>query len=363
MQHENTYCVIMAGGIGSRFWPMSRNHRPKQFLDILGTGRTLLQMTYDRFIDFIPPEQIVVVTNALYKDMVLEQLPDLDPEQVISEPSRKNTAPCVAYAAFRVGEKNPEASLLIAPSDHLITKEEAFRKTVSAAIDRSEASGSLVTLGVKPTQPATGYGYIQFTEASDASDPAIKKVLSFTEKPDKQTAEEFLRDGNYYWNSGLFIWTIPVIKEALRHHLPEMYGLFDSVKDRFHTSKEKEALESIYEKTPAISIDYGVMEKADNVEVVLGDLGWSDLGTWGALYDHLKKDGSENAFVGDHSITRDSFGNIVSSPEDKLVVLQGVKNKVVVESGDVLLICDRDQEQRIKDLVEEVRTREGDRFI
>ncbi len=363
MANDKTYCVIMAGGIGSRFWPMSRTTKPKQFLDILGVGRSLLQMTHDRFSSFIPHENIFVVTNEHYEELVREQLPGLREDRIITEPERKNTAPCVAYAAFRIGEEDPGATIVIAPSDHLILKEEAFHETIEVATSRANAKDSLVTLGIKPTRADTGYGYIQFTDANDTSNKAIKKVQSFTEKPDEKTAEKFLKAGNYYWNSGIFIWTVKAIKQALKSHLPQLYELFEGRRDKYNTQEEPVIIRDIYQKAENISIDHGVMEKAQNVDVVLGDLGWSDLGTWGALYEHLKKDEAMNAFIGDQTMARDATGNIVSTSEDKLVVLQGIENTVVVESGDVLLICDRNHEQKIKKLVEEVRNSKGEDLI
>lgn len=358
MASQNRYCVIMAGGIGSRFWPMSRSSRPKQFHDILGTGRTLLQMTFDRLSRISGPERIFVVTNRDYVDLVEEQLPEIPKDRILGEPLRKNTAPCVAYAAHRIHSKDPDASLVIAPSDHLITKEDAFVRTLDKALSRAEEGEQLVTLGIKPTRPDTGYGYIHF-EDRDSGDPDIKKVAAFTEKPDKDTAQRFLDRGDHYWNSGIFIWHVKSILDALAEHLPDLDAIFREGKEKFAGPEEGGFIEEAYARCPDISIDHGVMEKAPNVDVVLADIGWSDLGTWGALHELMDKDDDGNAVVGDRVMLYDTKESLVQVPEDKLVVLQGMEDTIVVESDGILLICRKSDEQRIKDVVEDLKRSNG----
>ncbi len=345
----------MAGGIGSRFWPLSKTALPKQFLDILGTGRTLIQQTYDRFLPICPKENIIVVTNEQYIGLVAEQLPDLQPHQILGEPARRNTAPCIAYASFKIQSMNPEANIIVAPSDHLILKEENFLDLVKTALNFTAKRDALVTLGIKPSRPDTGYGYIQFTDDPSVNDPRIKKVKTFTEKPNLSLAKDFLVSGDFYWNSGIFIWSVSSILKAFDQHLAEVGDLFKEGASKYNTPEEKEFIDATYPVCSNISIDYGVMEKAKNVNVVLGDFGWSDLGTYGSLYTHLKQDKEGNAIIGKKALIYDSGNNIVNVPDDKLVVLVGVEDSIVVESDGVLMICKKTEEQKIKQVVNDLK--------
>ncbi|MBL4754573.1 MAG: mannose-1-phosphate guanylyltransferase [Flavobacteriales bacterium] len=350
---KNNYCIIMAGGIGSRFWPMSTSEKPKQFLDILGVGRTLIQQTYDRFANICPVENIYVVTNEVYKDLVIDQL-QINPQQVIAEPLRRNTAPCIAYASFKIAALNPDANLIVAPSDHLILNQPEYEKIMGLALNQAMSEDCLITLGIKPSRPDTGYGYIQFIEANNEQSGLIKKVKTFTEKPDLTLAEEFLESGDFYWNGGIFIWTAKSIMNALEGLLPEVYNLFKEGEGKYNTAEEAAFIANAYERCKNISIDYGVMEKAENVYVVLSDFGWSDLGTWGSLYDNLNKAEGGNAVVGKKVFMYNSSNCIVNIPDDKLVILQGLDDYIVVQSEDTLLICKKADEQKIKDMVSEV---------
>lgn len=361
--HPDNYCVIMAGGIGSRFWPMSRTSFPKQFHDILGLGETLIQMTYRRFLDICPVENIFVVTNTEYADLVQEQLPDLNPGQIIQEPMRRNTAPCIAYANYRIAAINPNARIVVAPSDHLITKEEAFVETVHLALNHCSKQDALVTLGIKPSRPDTGYGYIQFVDSTSAENKRVKKVKTFTEKPDLEIAREFLSSGDFYWNSGIFIWSLSSINQAFKEHLPELDELFEELQPVYNTAEEEKRIADVYAMCENISIDYGILEKAKNVDVVLSDFGWSDLGTWGSLYTHLKKDEHGNAVLGQRIVLSESNGNIVKSPEGKLVAIQGLDNHIVIDTGDILMICPLADEQKIKQLVNDLKLNNGEQFV
>jgi mannose-1-phosphate guanylyltransferase len=359
---ENTYCVIMAGGIGSRFWPMSRTSHPKQFIDVLGVGRTLLQQTYDRFIKVCKPENIYVVTNKDYINLVRQQLPRLNENQILCEPLRKNTAPCAAYASYKIGSINPEATIVIAPSDHLIIKEDTFASAIKSCVRKAEEEDCLVTLGIKPTRPDTGYGYIQFIEANWSPDKRIKKVKTFTEKPDADMAKFFLESGDFLWNSGIFIWTYKSIKSAFEKHMSEIDQLFKEGFKKFNTPEETAWLSTAYATCPNISIDYAIMEKANNVFVRSSIIGWSDLGTWGSLYTHLKKDKDGNALIGKKINIYDSKNCIVNVPKEKLVVLQGLEDFIVVESDNILLICKKEEEQEIKNFVNNIKIEFGDKF-
>lgn len=343
----------MAGGIGSRFWPMSTSEKPKQFLDILGVGRTLIQHTYDRFANICPKENVYVVTNEAYKDLVIQQL-QINPEQVIAEPQRRNTAPCIAYASFKIAQINPEANLIVAPSDHLILDQPGYENVIELALNQAMKEDCLITLGIKPSRPDTGYGYIQFTDANKDENGRIKKVKTFTEKPDLELAKEFLASGDFYWNGGIFVWTARSIMNALEGLLPEVYNLFKKGEGKYNTSEELDFIADTYERCKNISIDYGVMEKAENVYVVLSDFGWSDLGTWGSLYDSLPKQEDGNAVIGKKVFMYESKNCIVNMPEDKLVILQGLDDYIVVESNDTLLVCKKSDEQKIREMVNDV---------
>ncbi len=361
--NSKNYCVIMAGGIGSRFWPMSKTAFPKQFHDILGVGRTLIQMTYDRFLPLVPKENILIVTNSRYKDLVLQQLPDLKPEQVLCEPYMRNTAPCVAYAAFWIAEKEPDANIMVAPADHLILNNEEFLRIMDVSIRQSKESGNLVTLGIKPTRPDTGYGYIQFADSKEVVDPRVKKAKTFTEKPDIELAKDFLESGDFYWNSGIFIWGLTAIMNAFQKHLPEMFKAFNDGAGIYGTEGEEAFIEKTYSSCDNISIDYGIMEKAKNVNVVLSDFGWSDLGTWGSLHTHLAQDDRSNGVVGQNVMLYNCADNVVNVPNDKLVVLHGLNGYIVVDSDNTLLVCKKEDEQKIKQFVNDIKIQKGEHFV
>ena len=346
----------MAGGIGSRFWPMSRTSYPKQFHDILGTGNTLIQQTFERFLHLCPKENIYIVTNAQYRELVKEQLDGISYDQILCEPSRRNTAPCVAYANEKIRAKNPNARMIVAPSDHLVLKEQAFIDTMETALNQAQTTGNLVTLGIKPSRPDTGYGYIQLTDADHAVSDDVRKVKTFTEKPNLDLAKEFIKSGDFYWNSGIFIWTLESISEAYRQHLPEVNELFEEGAAELNSDKEEEKIAEIYSVCESVSLDYGIMEKANNVDVVLSDFGWSDLGTWGSLFTHVKKDTDHNAIVGKNVMLYDSKDNMINVPENKLVVVQGLEDYILVDTDDVLLLCPKEEEQRIKQFVNDIKT-------
>jgi mannose-1-phosphate guanylyltransferase len=358
---ENNYCVIMAGGIGSRFWPMSRNNHPKQFIDILGTGKSLLKQTYERFASICPKENIYIVTNETYLDLVYTQLPGIDKDNVLSEPQRRNTAPCIAYAAYKIGKKNPNANMVIAPSDHVISDEASFREAVQKGFDFVSKNESLLTLGIQPNRPDTGYGYIQFQDDGKEERFKISKVKTFTEKPNFEMAKFFIKSGDFLWNAGIFLWNYKSIIEALKKYLPDMYSIFDEGADVYNTAEEPAFIRSAYAQCTNISIDYGVMEKAKNVYVLSAEFGWSDLGTWRSLYEHIKHDKNENAIVG-NVMMENSSGCIVNVPKERLVVLQGLKDFIVVESDNVLLICHKDDEQQVRNLVNDVKLKKGEKY-
>lgn len=353
----------MAGGIGSRFWPLSRTSYPKQFLDILGTGKTLLQQTFERFDGICPKENILIVTNEQYRDLVKEQLPDLDDSQIIGEPARRNTAPCIAYATHKIAAINPDANIIVAPSDHLILKEDNFKQIIELGLNQTDCKECLVTLGIKPSRPDTGYGYIQFIDDEGSEDSRIKKVKLFTEKPDLEHAKIFLESGDFYWNSGIFIWNVKTILKAFAEHLPDVDKLFHEGVGLYNTPEEAAFIEATYPLCPNISIDYGIMEKAHNVNVLLSDFGWSDLGTWGSLHTHQEQDKEGNAVLGDEVMLYNSKDNIIHVPKEKLVVVNGLEGFIVVESNETLLICKKEDEQRIRQMVNDIRINKGDRYI
>lgn len=359
--NKNQYVAIMAGGIGSRFWPMSRTNLPKQFLDILNTGKTLIQATYDRFAAFIPAENIYVVTSNEYINIVKKQLPQLPLQNILGEPSRKNTAPCIAYISFKVQELDPNGTLIVAPADHLILDNIAFTKVCLEALSFVQKHNALITLGIKPTYPNTGYGYIQYEQQEVANN--VYKVKTFTEKPNLELAKAFIASGEFLWNAGIFVWQVKNVIKAFEKFLPEMYDVFHAERELFNTPEEAAAVNRIYPQCTNISIDFGIMEKADNVYVIPSSFGWSDLGTWNSAYENLEKDYLENAVAGDNVIVFDSLRNIVHSQNDKLVVLQGLEDFIVVDCDDVLLICKRDKEQDIKEYVAEVKRNKGDKYL
>ena len=369
--HHNNYLVIMAGGIGSRFWPMSTAEKPKQFLDVLGTGRTLLQQTIHRFGNLVPMENVYIVTSASYKEIIREQLPELTDQQVLLEPCMRNTAPCIAYACYKIREINPEARIVVAPSDHLVTNEPEFERVIAEGIEFVSQNAALLTLGIKPHRPETGYGYIQSSKEklkikNEKSEDSlvvphfIQPVEAFKEKPDQETAQSYLASGDFFWNSGIFLWTANAIIRAFEENLPEVAAVFAGGAAVYNTGKEQAFVDEVYPTCVNISVDYGIMEKAENVYVLVAEFGWSDLGTWGSLYEELDKDGNENTVSGKHVFMYDSTGNIVNAGDDHLVVIQGLKDCIVVQNGNIILVCRREDEQKIKQFVNEIKTEVGD---
>lgn len=352
----------MAGGIGSRFWPMSKPSYPKQFLDVLGIGKTLIQMTFERLSLFSPKENIYVMTNKAYKDLVLEQLPDISPEQVLCEPERKNTAPCIAYAANKIYDLNPDAKMVVAPSDHLIMNEQKFKSIIDIALNQAGAEDCLVTLGIKPNRPDTGYGYIQFHQDGDIIAGQVKKVKQFTEKPNLEMAKIFLTSGDYYWNSGIFIWSAKSVINALNKFKPELNSLFSCESGKYNSDQEQSFVDEAFNKCEDVSIDYAIMENAKNVYVVLANFDWSDLGTWGSLYTHLEKDYHGNAVIGDNAHMFDSSNCIVNLPKDKLAVIQGLEDHIVVESDNMLMIFKKQDEQLLKEYLKVAQKNSPDYF-
>ena len=351
----------MAGGIGSRFWPKSRSSYPKQFLDILNSGKTLIQWTFERYASFIPKENIFIVTSEEYTDIVAEQLKDLPVENILAEPSKKNTAPCVAYIAFKLLQKNPKAAMIVAPSDHMILDGETFKSIALKALDFVDKSSSLVTLGIKPTYPNTGYGYIQYD--TEVIEEDIFKVKTFTEKPDLELAKTFLLSGDFLWNAGIFIWKAKDVIDEFEAQQPEMFELFENEKNHFNTTTEKEAIGRIYPLCTNISIDFAIMENAKSVCVIPSSFGWSDLGTWNSAYENLDKDYLGNAVASDSTIVIDATKCMVSAPPGKVLVLQGLDDFIVVDTKDALLICKKDKEQAIKEYVAEVKRSKGDKYL
>lgn len=361
---KNQYCIIMAGGVGSRFWPMSTTNHPKQFLDILGTGKTLLQQTFERFRELCPLSNIYVVTNDLYENLVTEQLPELHRDNLLTEPSRKNTAPCIAYASYKIHKQNPQAITVVAPSDHLITKEDTFVKAIKSCFAKAKSENCLVTLGIKPSRPDTGYGYIQFIDSPvQEKDKRMFKVKSFMEKPQLEQAKLFIETGEFLWNSGIFVWSTKSILDAFEEHDPELSAIFREGADHYNTPAEKDFIKRAYNICKNDSIDYSVMEKAKNVYVRSSIIGWSDLGTWGSLFTHIKHDKGNNALVGKNIMEYDCQNCIVHVPNDKLVVLQGLQDYIVVESEGVLMICKKQDEQQIRNFVNDVKVLKGDKYV
>ena len=360
--NKNYYAIIMAGGIGSRFWPISRTSYPKQFLDILGTGKTLIQNTYDRFLKVCPKENIYVVTNENYTSLVKKQLPDMADNQILTEPVMRNTAPCIAYGCFKIETLNPHASIVVAPSDHLILDEAAFVAAIEKSLLIASSKDCLVTLGIKPSRPDTGYGYIQFTDHTIGED--FHKVKTFTEKPTLEIAKTFLQSGDFLWNAGIFVWSAKAIVKAFSRYLPEMNEIFAEARSVYNTPNEKPVVNNAYQQCTNISIDYGIMEKADNVYVLPSEFGWSDLGTWASIYQLAEKDYVGNAVIpSEKVIMYDSSNCMVNVPADKLVILQGLHDFIVVESNNTLLICPRDQEQNVKQVVADVKQKFGVKYI
>jgi mannose-1-phosphate guanylyltransferase len=355
MMNKNYYCVIMAGGIGSRFWPKSRNARPKQFLDILGVGKSFLQQTFERFASVIPRENIFIVTGDSYVSAVNEQIPGLASYQMIAEPDRRNTAPCIAYATYKILEKNPEATMIVTPSDHLILNEAEFLRVTRQAMDFASSGNALVTIGIKPTRPETGYGYIQMNLPDKLAEGKPFTVKTFTEKPSLELAKVFVESGEFFWNSGIFAWSLPAIRQALKTLLPEVDSLFQKGTGLYNTPEEAAFIRRVYAECRNVSIDYGIMEKADNVYAFPGDFGWSDLGTWESLYLQREKDAHGNLVDASQALLHKVSSSAVSvSNAAKLVVIEGLSHYLVVDTDDVLLICPRNHEDALKQLMQQV---------
>ncbi|MDH3709012.1 MAG: mannose-1-phosphate guanylyltransferase [Cyclobacteriaceae bacterium] len=359
MKKSDTFAVIMAGGVGSRFWPYSRNHRPKQFLDVLGTGDSLIQMTNQRFLNLCPQENIYIVTNEIYYELVKEQLPELQDQQILTEPVGRNTAPCIAYASYKIASKNPQATIVVSPSDHAIFKETQFVEVITSGVEAAAHSDKIITIGIKPSRPETGYGYIQFWP--DSGDD-VKRVKTFTEKPELELAQKFIESGDFVWNSGIFIWNVQTIKSAFEVFLPEMAELFAHGEELYYTSGEKDFIRDVYYQCKNLSIDYGVMEKAPNVFVVLGDFGWSDMGSWSTLHDVKTKDEQGNVFEA-NVLAYDTKNCMVKGPKDKLIIVQGLEGYLVADIDNVLVICKKDNERQFRNFSSDIKAKKLSQFL
>lgn len=357
--NKNLYVVLMAGGVGVRFWPYSRNRCPKQFLDVLGTGKTLLQSSYERFLPLCPKENIFIVTHEEHAQLTRDQIPDLPEEQLLAEPMRKNTAPCIAYASYKIAKKNPNSIIVVAPSDHLILNEEEFQATINKAADLAKTQDRLLTLGIKPTRPETGYGYIQFLESKSP----LKKVKTFTEKPELALAKKFVESGDFLWNSGIFIWGVQTIIKAFGKYMPEMNEVFEELAPKLFTPEEKTAVEVAYGQCKNISIDYGIMEKADNVYVWLSNFSWSDLGSWNSLFDTSQKDNHNNAINAD-ALVYDTRNCVIKGSPGKLIVAQGLNGYLIGAFDNVLIVCEKDKEDFFRRVVNDLKSKaNGQEFL
>jgi mannose-1-phosphate guanylyltransferase len=348
--NKNLFVALMAGGVGTRFWPYSRNSHPKQFLDVMGTGKSLLRSTYERFLPLCPPENIFVVIHEEHLAITLEQLPELKESQILTEPMRKNTTPCIAYACHKIAKINPEGILVVSPSDHLILNEADFQQTILKAADYAKSQDKLITLGIKPTRPETGYGYIQFLEGKSP----LKKVKTFTEKPELTLAKKFLDSGDFVWNAGIFIWGIQAFLNAFRKYLPEMAEIFEDASEKISSPQEKAAIQIAYSQVKNISIDYGIMEKADNVFVWLSNFAWNDLGSWASLYEISSKDENNNAVAAD-TLLYETRNSIIKGPKDKLIVVQGLNGYLVGAFENVVVVCEKDKEDLFRRFVNDLK--------
>lgn len=356
--NKNYYAVLMAGGVGSRFWPISTSSFPKQFHDMLGTGDTLIQKTFKRLNKFVPTENILILTNERYNDLVLQQLPMVKQEQVVLEPAMRNTAPCILYAALKIQKMNKDGVMIVAPSDHWIEDETAFAKDVTTCFEKCEKEEVLCTLGIKPSFPNTGFGYIEFEKDSGAE---LKKVHQFREKPDYETAKEFLAQGNFLWNAGIFMWSVNTIVNAFKNYQPSQYALFESGRSCYNTQEETGFIQENYPKAENISIDYAILENSKSIFVLPATFDWNDLGTWGSLYDKLDKDENNNAVVNSRVVAEDASGNMIRSPKDKIVVVDGLNDYIIVDKEEVLLIYPKSKEQDIKKVLGKVKDKFGDK--
>jgi mannose-1-phosphate guanylyltransferase len=363
---KNNYAIIMAGGVGSRFWPWSKTEKPKQFLDVLGTGKTLIQQTYERINRICPRENILIITNASYADTIAEQITDIPRENILSEPKGRNTAPCIAYGAFKIQRHNPNANILVAPSDHIIMKEDKFVNVVEEGFNYAQEENVLLTIGIKPHKPETGYGYIQSSGnviKEDGDNWTLSEVSAFREKPNLETAQEFVSSGDYFWNAGIFIWSVRSIIKAFEKHLPTMHSQFDAFETDYNTKNEEAAVRTIFNQCESISIDYGIMEKAKNVGVISTDIGWSDMGSWSALHEVSDQDKDGNAANREKTLFYNSSNCLVRTKDGKVTVIEGLKDYVIVEEDNALLICRKENEQLIKQFVKDVGDKFGDDYI
>lgn len=356
---SNIYVVIMAGGSGTRFWPHSRDSKPKQFIDVIGLGRSLLQMTFDRFLSITTKDKIWIVSNEKYEQLIREQLPELESHQVLLEPDKRNTAPCVAYAAYKIMKKDPDAVLVVSPADHVVLKEEAFIDTIKASVSNAENNENLITIGIKPHRPETGYGYIQYINGSESH---VKKVKTFTEKPELELAQKFLDSGDFLWNAGIFVWSIDAIIKAFEKYDNELATLFASGLNDYYSATEKNFIKKAYSQCKSISIDYAIMEKADNVYVIPAEFGWSDLGSWNALHEIKEKDEHENVIDG-AAIVYNSKDNYIKTQKNKVTVLEGLEGFLIADFKDVLLICKKEDATIWKNFIADVRAEKGEKFI
>ncbi|MGW9687281.1 mannose-1-phosphate guanylyltransferase [Flagellimonas sp. 2504JD1-5] len=357
--NKNYYAILMAGGVGSRFWPVSTSSNPKQFHDMLGAGKTLIQKTFDRLNRFIPTENILILTNERYNDLVLEQLPKVKQEQVVLEPAMRNTAPCILYAALKIQKMNPNAVMIVAPSDHWIEDEQAFENDVKVCFNKCEKEEVLCTLGIQPSFPNTGFGYIEFEKKGDES---LKKVSQFREKPDYETAKEFLAQGNFLWNAGIFMWGVNTIVNAFKNYQPDQYKLFEEGISCYNTAGESDFIKENYPKAENISIDYAILEKSTSIFTLPATFDWNDLGTWGALYEKLEKDEADNAIVNSRVLLEGAKGNMIRSPKGKIVVVDGLEDYIIVDKEEVLLIYPKSKQQNIKEVLNQVKDKFGDQY-
>ena len=361
--NNNTFCIIMAGGVGSRFWPISRTSHPKQFLDILGTGKSLLRQTFERFLPVCQIDNFYVVTSLEYIDRVLEQIPELPSSNILAEPYRRNTAPCIAFANAYIRNRNSDAKIIVTPADHLITNENEFINTIKKSLRFVNENDALLTLGIIPTKPETGYGYIQVGKDVENTDGIFKKVKTFTEKPTLEIAKVFLESGEFFWNSGIFIWSIQSIENAFKTFLPDIHELFQTIDNSINTPNEEVTVLNAYNDCDSISIDYGIMEHANNVYMQTGNFGWSDLGTWSSLHEILPKDSNQNTVITGKTLLYDTSENIISICAEKIAIIQGLKDFIIVDSSDALLICPKQNEQLIKQFTNDIKVKYGDNVL
>lgn len=359
MKNKNYYAVLMAGGVGSRFWPVSTTENPKQFHDMLGTGDTLIQKTFKRLNAFVPTQNILILTNERYNDLVLEQLPMIQQEQVVLEPAMRNTAPCILYAALKIQKMNPDGVMIVAPSDHWIEDEAAFAKDVTKCFQKCEAEEVLCTLGIQPSFPNTGFGYIEFNKQHTDS---LKEVKQFREKPDYKTAKSFLEQGNFLWNAGIFMWSVQTIIKAFKEHQPKQYELFSAGIPSYNTENERGFIQENYAKAENISIDYAILERSKAIYVLPASFDWNDLGTWGSLYDKLGKDEQQNVVVNGRLLDLDASGNMVRLPKGKVAVIEGLDDYIIVDKEDVLMIVPKAKEQHIKEIVARAKATFGEQY-